>query len=132
MYHCHCSLKFHLAHCELSGHGGLDKTLAIVKKKFIGPECINGLKTSIQKRRDIHKAPLEKWTDTVPFPFNTVYINHKRPLNPPSNGKHDCLVFVDSFSRFIQVYTVRSTVAVDTIKALETFIKSFGIPQKLV
>ena len=36
---------FQLAHCELSGHVGLDKTLANVKKKFIGRECINGLKT---------------------------------------------------------------------------------------
>ena len=36
---------FQLAHCELSGHVGLDKTLANVKRFFFGPECINGLKT---------------------------------------------------------------------------------------
>ena len=85
-----------------------------------------------QKRRDIHEAPLEKWADTVPFPFHTVHIDHKGPLNPPSSGKHHCLVIVDSFSRFIQDYPVRSTDAVDTINALEKFILSFGIPQKLV
>ena len=89
-------------------------------------------KKNKQKRRDIHEAPLEKWTDTVPFPFNTVHIDHKGPLNPPSNGEHHCLVIVDSFSRFIQVYPVCSTDAVDTINALEKFILSFGIPQKLV
>ena len=53
-------------------------------------------------------------------------------MYPPSNGKHNCLVIVDSFSRFIQVYPVRSTEASDTIKAFEKFIMSFGIPQKLV
>ena len=93
-------------------------------------DCLDYQKNK-QKRRDIHEAPLEKWTDTVPFPFHTVHIDHKGPLNPPSNGKHHCLVIVDSFSRFIQVYPVRSTDAVDTINTLEKFILSFGIPQKI-
>ena len=83
-----------------------------------------------QKRRDIHEAPLEKWTDTVPFPFHTIHIDHKGPLNPPSKGKHHFLVIVDSFSRFMQVYPVRSTDAVDTINAVEKIILSFGIPEK--
>ena len=136
------SKVFQLAHCELSSHVGLDKTLANVKRFFYWPgmykwienlitDCLECQKNK-QKRRDIHEAPLEKWTDTVPFPFHTVHIDHKGPLNPPSNGKHHCLVIVDSFSRFIQVYPVRSTDAVDTINALEKFILSFAIPQKLV
>ena len=41
-------------------------------------------------------------------------------------------VVVDAFFRFIQVYAVKSTSASDTIKALEKFITSFGIPQKFV
>ena len=82
------------------------------------------------KRKDIHEAPLEKWTDTIPIPFHTVHIDYKGPLNLPSNGKNHCLVIVDSFSRFIQVYRVRSTDASDTIKAFEKFILFFGIPKK--
>ena len=121
---------------------GLDKTLANVKKLFYWPGIYKWIENLIavcldfeknkQKWRDIHEAPLEKWTDAVPFPFHTVHIYHKGALNPPSNGKHHCLVIVDSFSRVIQVYPVRSTDAVDTIKALEKFILSFGLPQKLV
>ena len=53
-------------------------------------------------------------------------------MNPPSNGEHHFLVIVDSFSRFFQVYPVRSKDALDTIKALGQFILSFGIPQKRV
>ena len=94
-------------------------------------DCLDCQKIK-QKRRDIHEAPLEKWTDTVPFRFHTFHIDHKGLLNPPSNGIHHCLVIVDSFSRFIQMYPVRSTDAVDTINALEKFILSFAIPQKLV
>ena len=109
---------FQLAHCELSGYVRLDKTLAIVKRFFYWPgmyKCIENLiadcldcQKNKQKRRDIHEAPLEKWTDTVPFPFHTVHIDHKGPLNPPSNGKQHCLVIVDSFLCFIQVYPIRS------------------------
>ena len=84
-----------------------------------------------QKRRDIHESPLEKWTDTVPFPFHTVHIDHKGPLNPPSNGKHHCLVIVDSFSRFIQVYPVCSTDAVDTVKVLEKLLCLLKYPKNL-
>ena len=49
-----------------------------------------------------------------------------------SDGKHHCLVVTDAFSRFIQVYPVKSTDTTHTIEAMSTFITSFGIPQKLV
>ena len=59
-----------------------------------------------QKRHDLNEAPLEKRIDTIPFPFHTVHIDYKGPINPPSNGKKHCLVIVDSFSQFLQVYPV--------------------------
>ena len=70
---------FQLAHCELSGHVGFDKTLANVKRFFYWPgmykwyenliaDCLDCQKNK-QKRRDIHKASLEKWTDSVHSPF---------------------------------------------------------------
>ena len=134
---------FKLAHEDpLSAHYGIDRTLSSIKRFFFWPglfkwvnhliaSCLDCQKNK-NKRKDLNEAPLEKWTDTVPFPFHTVHIDHKGPLNPPSNGKHHCLVIVDSFSRFLQVYPVRTTSAQDTINALEKFILSFGIPQKLV
>ena len=36
---------FQLAYCELSGHVGLDKTFANIKRFFYWPECMKGLKT---------------------------------------------------------------------------------------
>ena len=49
-----------------------------------------------------------------------------------SDGKHHCLVVIDAFWRFIQVYPVKSTDATHTIEAMSTFITFFEIPQKLV
>ena len=85
-----------------------------------------------QIRKDQNTAPNEKWEEEVPYPFHTVHNDHKRPLNPMSDGKHHCLVVIDAFSRFIQVYPVKSTDATHTIEAMSTFINSFGIPQKPV
>ena len=62
----------------------------------------------------------------------TLHIDHKGPLNPMSDGKHHCLVVIDAFSRFIQVYLVKSTDATHTIETMSTLINSFGIPQKFV
>ena len=84
-----------------------------------------------QIRKDQNTAPNEKWGE-VPHQFHTVHIDHKGPLNPMSDGKHHCLVLIDAFSRFIQVYPVKSTDATNTNEAMSIFITSFGVPQKLV
>ena len=64
--------------------------------------------------------------------FRTVHIYHKGRLYPNSSGYEHCLVVVDSFSRFIQVYSVESTSALHTIEAMENWILTSGIPQILV
>ena len=84
------------------------------------------------KRHELHQGSLQEWSEKVPLPFHTVHIDHKGPINPKSFGNQHCLVVVDAFSRFIQVYPVPTTSAADTIKAMEKFITTFGIPQKLV
>ena len=134
---------FELAHQDsLSGHSGKYKTLSSIKRIFYWPglykwvshliaNCLDCQKNK-QKRKELNETPLEKWTETVPFPFHTVNIDHKGPINPPSNGNKHCLVVIDSFSRYIQVYPVSSTSASETISALEKFFLTFGIPQKLV
>ena len=66
------------------------------------------------------------------YPFHTVHIDHKGPMNPMSDGKHHCLFVLDAFSGFVQVYPVRSTDATHTIEAMSIFITYFGIPQKIV
>ena len=49
-----------------------------------------------------------------------------------SDGEHHCLIVIDAFLRFIQVYPLKSADATHTIEAMSIFISSFVIPQKLV
>ena len=123
---------FELAHQDsLSGHSGKDKTLSSLKRFFFWPglykwvshliaNCLDCQKNK-QKRKDLNEAPLEKRTETVPFPFHTVHIDHKGPVNPPSNGNKHCLVVIDSFSRYIQVYPVSSTSSSEQYQLLRNF-----------
>ena len=135
--------SFQLAHEHpLAGHMGENKTMETIRSFFYWPgmykwvhaliaDCIN-CQSNKHKRHDINEAEVQKWSEKVPLPFHTVHIDHKGPLNPKSFGYQHCLVVVDAFSRFIQVYPVQSTTAADTVKAMERFITTFGIPQKLV
>ena len=84
------------------------------------------------KRHDLNEAPLQQWDELETTPFQTIHIDHKGTFRPSSNGKHYCLVVVDSFSRYEQVYTVKSANSDETIKQMEKFITSFGIPQHKV
>ena len=59
-------------------------------------------------------------------------MEHKGSLHPPSNRNTRCLLIVDSFSRFLMVYPVITTVAQATNASLEKWIHHFGIPQSII
>ena len=127
---------------RLSGPLGSEKTLSSLKRFFYWPGMYKWVRTltkicltcrkNKQIRKDQNTAPNENWGEEVPYPFHTVHIDHKGPLNPMSDGKHHCLVVLDAFSRFMQVYPVKSTDVTHTIEAMSIFITFFWIPQKLV
>ena len=64
--------------------------------------------------------------------FSDSPYDHKGPLPPSSSDFEHYHVVVDSFSRFIQVFPVKSTSALHTIEAMENWILTSGIPQILV
>ena len=125
-----------------SGHTGIFKTFESVRQYFFWPgrykwtvylieDCIE-CQTNKTKRHDLHQAPLEQCGELEKTPFRTKHIDHKGPLRLSSNSNTPCLVVVDAFSRFLGAYPVRDTGAQTTINALEKWITSYGIPQKIV
>ena len=81
--------------------------------------------------KHINEVPLEEWQgDTAPF--CAINIDHKGPLNPPSNRNIHCLLIGDSFSRFLMVYAIANTGAKATVAAVEKWILHFGIPQSII
>ena len=84
------------------------------------------------KRKDLNEARLYQWGQIETTPKRTVHIDHKGPLRPMSNGKNYCLVVVDAFSRYIQVYPCKHADPKETIRLLEKYIRSFGILQQII
>ena len=134
---------FNAAHDNrLTGNPGSKKTLLSLKLFFHWPGMYKWVRTltksclTCRKHKQIQKdqntVPNEKWGEEVPYPFHTVNIDHKGPLNPMRDGKHHCLVVIDAFLRFSQVYPVKSTDATHTYGAMSIFRTSFEITQKLV
>ena len=134
---------FSLAHTHShSGHPGIFKTFENIGQYFVWPgrnkwirylieDCIE-CQTNKTKRHDLHEASLEQWGELETTPFKTIHIDHRGPLRPSSNSNTQCRVVVDAFSRFLGAYPVRDTGAQTTINALEKWITSYGIPQKIV
>ena len=134
---------FEVAHThELSGHRAESTTYNRVKRYFYWPgmfkwiemlmlDCLS-CQTNKSARKDLNKAPLEPWGQLEAMPLHTLHIDHKGPLRPPSKRIRFCLVIVDAFSRFIQVYPSKNAEALETVNQLEKFIITFGIPQQIV
>ena len=76
------------------------------------------------KRKDLNEAPLQQLGQLETIPMKTIHIDHKGPLRPSSHGKNFCLVVIDAFSRYLHV--------METIKLLEKYITTFGIPQQII
>ena len=126
---------------ELGGHIGPFKTYANAKRFYYWPgmfdwicaltsECL-ACQNNKPKPKHLNEVPLEEWQgDTAPF--CAIHIDHKVPLHPPSNRNTHCLSTVDSFSRFLMVYSVINTGAQATIAAVEKWIFLFGIPQSII
>ena len=131
---------FEVAHThELSGHRAESTTFNRVMRYFywagifkwiemLTLDCLS-CQTSESERKDLNEAPWEPWGQLEAIPLNTLHIDNKGPQQPFSEGHRFCLVIVDAFSRFIQVYPSKNAEALETVNQLEKFITTFRIPQ---
>ena len=110
-----------------------DPVLSVVRSWIegsISPDLrtseIRQSKGLLRYRQELDRLLVEEG-DTAPF--CSIHIDHKGPLNPPSNRNTHCLLIVESFSRFLMVYPFANTGAQTTNAAVENWILHFGIPQ---
>ena len=104
---------FELAHKHpLCGHHDKTKILEIIKRYWPGlfkwfnmllHDCLECQKNE-PKRKDLKEAPWQQWGQLETMPMNTIHIDHNGPLRPSGHGKNFCLVLIDAFSRYLQVY----------------------------
>ena len=115
----------------MSGHRGDASILTNISRFFYWPGMYNWVtmlihdcldcKKNKSRRHDLNEASLQQWGELETTPFQTIHIDHNGPFRPSSNGKNYCLVVVDSFSRYVQVYAVKSANFDETIKNEEIY-----------
>ena len=119
---------FRLGHYnEMGAHMRAAKTYNNAKRFYYWPgmfdwifaltaDCVT-CQNNKPKPKHRNEVPLEEWhNETVPF--RTIHIDHKGPLQPPSNRNLYSLSAIDAFSRFLMVYPVTNTGAQATISAV--------------
>ena len=94
-------------------------------------DCLECQKSK-SKGKDLNEAHLQQWGQLGTIPLKTIHIDHKGPLRPSSHGKNFCLVVIDAFFRYLQVHPCTLADSKETIKLLEKYITTFGIPQQFI
>jgi hypothetical protein len=87
-----------------------------------------------QKNSDIN----EDRVATTPFvnsgtePFELIQLDHIGPLKEDAHGNNYILVMIDCFSRWVELYPVRSTEGLDTAICMIDYMSRYGPPMTIV
>jgi hypothetical protein len=128
------------AHNEIVGHGGVERTLAKLEAMgILWPYMREHVK------RFIHNCPycqlmsyVKLPIHTHPFttasyePFERVNIDTIGPLPVDEHGNAYIIVYIDCFSRFIELYAAKDATAASAAKALIQTMGRFGSPSQIL
>ncbi|GFV44307.1 hypothetical protein TNCV_4129751 [Trichonephila clavipes] len=133
-----CSITIKNAHDK--GHFSVKRTLEHIKNKYFIPQLqskiekyISNCVTCILKNKKSGKQegflhPLVK--DDIPL--NTYHIDHLGLLATSSKNYKFILGVIDSFTKFVWLYPIKTTSSSDVIKKLEIQKTTFGNPRFLI
>lgn len=127
------------SHDEM-GHYGIEKTLEIIKRHYwfskMRKKVTNYIKSCVEccyyktksgkREGELHNI------ERIPIPFHTVNIDHLGPFPRSSKGYTHILVYVDNFTKYSYLESVRDTSTKNVIKTLETIFSIFGPPKRLI
>lgn len=114
-------------------HEGMSKMKARARAHFWWPKLddqIEGISSNceqcIQQRPEQKKVPFSSWPESI-YPFQRLHIDFLGPFQ----GKQFFLI-VDTFSKWVEVATMKSITSRETIENLRQFMARFGIPETIV
>lgn len=132
--------KLFEVHNSIVGHHGVERTLELLAKKG---HAWDGMRRDVtlfikncpfcQKMRELKPLIHARHFTTATYnPFDRVNIDTVGPLPEDERGNQYILVFVDCFSRFVEVFPVKSTEAVHCADALISFVGRYGFPSMIL
>ena len=140
-------LKFNFiskAHNFEVGHGGVDRTLSKLESlpevsDYINKNGWRSMKTDVKhfiqqcpccQKMNVIKPKIisRKFITSSTTPMERIAIDYIESLPPDGDGNDMIIVIIDCFTRFINLYPVKSTTAEACVKSLMKWVGTFGIP----
>lgn len=72
--------------------------------------------------------PIEK----VAIPFHTIHLDHLGPFVKTKKNNIHLIVLIDAFTKFCILKPVRSTKTKGVIQLMQTVVKTFGVPNRII
>lgn len=125
---------------DLVGHFSVDRTIARITERYWFPRMKNYVRRHISSCLTcmISKVPAGKQPgllNPIPptkRPFQRIHIDNVGPFVKTSRGYEHIMVIVDSLTRFVTLYPLKSTNSSGIIRCLEDFVLKYGAPAVLV
>ena len=124
---------------NLGGHLGARKLLSLMSRKMILPRGINAVedairacKTCLQRKPPKTKAGLMA-SKPPRYPWHTVAMDFCGPYTPATGGARYVLVFVDHFTKWVELCPTSDQVATTVLREFyERIVCRHGVPQRLL
>ncbi|CAK9800876.1 Transposon Ty3-I Gag-Pol polyprotein [Anthophora plagiata] len=122
------------------GHLGLDKVFEYINRIYWFPKMREKIRNHIDNcLRCINFSPIEGkqegYLHTLPkenLPFATIHIDHYGPLERSSRGQKFILTIVDGFTKFIKLYSCKSTTTEEIVKHLQDYFRHYSKPRRII
>jgi hypothetical protein len=129
-------VKFH----DLMGHFAVDRTISKIKELYWFASMKRYVRRHISMCFEclMNKIPGGKKQDLLhPIkpgkrPFAIIHMDHLGPFVKSSKGNKELLVVIDNLTRFVRLYPTKDTSANYVLKSLKSFVKDFGLPQRII
>lgn len=125
---------------DLAGHFSVDRTVSRILENYWFPRIRRYTRRHISSCMEclVNKVPGGKTAgllNPIPpptGPFQRIHVDNIGPFVRTSRGNEHLFVIVDAFTRFVNLYPIKSTKANAVIRCMEDFTLKFGNPQHLV
>lgn len=142
LFYVPCSMENKvIANCHDNlGHLGFDKTCEYLSRVYWFPNYRSKIKTYIQNciKCITYSSMLGKGQGqlhNIPKgdkPFNTIHVDHYGPLEKTPSGKRYVFELIDAFTKFVKLYSVKSTKTIEVIHKLEDYFNYYSRPIRVI
>lgn len=127
-------------HNMVRGHHGVERTLHILQREGnTWPKMIDHVRQFVKNCPLCQKMSIVKPVVTaIPFtcatysPMARINMDTIGPLPESTDGKKYILVMMDCFSRFVELFAIRTTSAEECASCLLQFIGRYGAPEQIM